>query len=104
MGEATSARNEVGVRPWTERAAHVLRMAAEPKRLTILELVREAPRNVGEICNALGVAQPRASNHLRLLRLTGLVASRRDGKRVVYSVADGNEDVVGAILALRELV
>ena len=42
-------------------------------------------RSVSEIVDALELEQPSVSKHLRVLREVGLVGSRRDGRRILYS-------------------
>jgi DNA-binding transcriptional ArsR family regulator len=57
-------------------------------RLRLLLLLCVGERNVGELCDVLGQAQPTISHHLSLLRMSGLVQTRREGKRVFYRLAD----------------
>jgi DNA-binding transcriptional ArsR family regulator len=57
---------------------------AEPRRRDILEYLASRERPVGEIVDALGLAQPSVSKHLRVLREVGLVDVRRDGRNVLY--------------------
>jgi DNA-binding transcriptional ArsR family regulator len=57
---------------------------AEPRRRHILELIAAEERSVGEIADALELAQPSVSKHLDVLRSVGLVTVRRDGKRTMY--------------------
>jgi DNA-binding transcriptional ArsR family regulator len=58
----------------------------EPKRRAVLDLLREHPRDVGELVDALGVSQPTASKHLRVLRDAGLVRVEGVAQRRVYSI------------------
>jgi DNA-binding transcriptional ArsR family regulator len=60
----------------------------DPKRLRLLYLLAERPRNVTELTEALGAAQPTVSHHLRILRERGLVTSERDGTSIYYSLSD----------------
>lgn len=58
---------------------------AEPNRLRIVELLLEGPLTVGDIAEGLGLRQPQASKHLRVLLEAGLVevqavANRRNYK------------------------
>lgn len=69
----------------------------DPVRLGILEALRDRERSVEELCDVLGMKQPRISNHLACLRWCNFVASRREGKRVLYRLVDPN---VPAILDL----
>ncbi|WP_156760357.1 ArsR/SmtB family transcription factor [Microbacterium karelineae] len=57
---------------------------AEPRRREILTLLRAGERPVAELSEALGMPQPGASKHLRVLREVGLVHDRREGKQRVY--------------------
>ncbi|CAG7623098.1 HTH-type transcriptional regulator [Paenibacillus solanacearum] len=57
---------------------------AEPNRLHIVELLRNGPLTVGEIANALGLRQPQASKHLRVLSESGLVEVEPDANRRIY--------------------
>ena len=64
----------------------VFEVLAEPRRRQILDLLRRQESAVGDLVEALGVAQPNVSKHLRVLREAGLVTSRVDGQRRVYRV------------------
>lgn len=57
---------------------------AQPIRRSILDCLRERDHLVGELAEALGLAQPVASKHLRVLRDAGLVTVRVDGPRRWY--------------------
>lgn len=56
----------------------------EPNRRAILDRLRQRPHLVGELAEALGLAQPATSKHLRVLREAGLVAVEVDGPRRRY--------------------
>src|SRR5262245_57912165 len=62
---------------------------AEPQRRAILVLLAPAERSVGDIVDALGVAQPSVSKHLHVLRDVDLVRARRDGRQVLYRTNAG---------------
>ncbi|WP_226533813.1 ArsR/SmtB family transcription factor [Microbacterium paraoxydans] len=64
----------------------VFNAIAEPRRRDILALLRSGERPVTELSEALGMTQPGASKHLRVLREVGLVQDRRDGKQRVYGL------------------
>lgn len=59
-------------------------LIADPHRRTILDLLREGERPVGEIVAALPLAQPAVSKHLRVLREAGMVRVRVDAQKRVY--------------------
>jgi DNA-binding transcriptional ArsR family regulator len=67
-------------------ATAALDVLAEPNRRRILDLVRDGPRPVGEIVDAIGLTQPGTSKHLRVLREAGLVEVRPDGRRRLYAL------------------
>jgi DNA-binding transcriptional ArsR family regulator len=63
-------------------------------RRTIMELLRERPRPVGELVRELPVSQPAVSQHLRVLKRAGLVTDRAEGARRVYRLApEGLEEL-----------
>jgi DNA-binding transcriptional ArsR family regulator len=59
---------------------------SEPHRRRILDLLLECPRPAGELTGLLGLTQPGASRHLRVLREAGLVRVRRDAQRRWYEL------------------
>ncbi|WP_067811787.1 ArsR/SmtB family transcription factor [Actinomadura kijaniata] len=73
-----------------ERASAVFALLADPTRLHLLWLLAEGEADVTELTSASGGARPAVSQHLAKLRLADLVRSRREGRRVVYSLRDGH--------------
>jgi DNA-binding transcriptional ArsR family regulator len=59
---------------------------AQPIRRTLLDRLRDGEHLVGSLADALGVSQPVASKHLRVLREAGLVTVRVDGPRRWYGL------------------
>src|SRR5262249_25823430 len=57
---------------------------ADPTRRTIFELVTVRPRAVGELAELLPVTRPAVSQHLKSLKIAGLVLDRADGTRRIY--------------------
>ena len=64
----------------------VFNAIAEPQRRDILVLLRAGERPVSDVAHELGMTQPGASKHLRVLREVGLVQDRRAGKRRLYGL------------------
>jgi len=64
--------------------ADTFNAVAEPRRREILDLLAGGERAVGELVEALDLAQPQVSKHLRVLREVGAVVVQRDGRRRVY--------------------
>jgi DNA-binding transcriptional ArsR family regulator len=71
--------------------ARLLRALASPVRLAIVKQLEDGePRCVHELVEALGVAQPLVSQHLRTLREAKVITGRRRGREVEYRLADGH--------------
>jgi DNA-binding transcriptional ArsR family regulator len=64
----------------------VFNAIAEPQRREILGLLRAGEWPVTALARELGMTQPGASKHLRVLREVGLVHDRRDGKQRLYGL------------------
>ena len=62
---------------------------ADPTRRRIVELVSEGERSAGEIASAFSISRPGVSKHLRVLREHGVIRSRSDGTRRLYSLDGG---------------
>jgi DNA-binding transcriptional ArsR family regulator len=82
--------------------AGVCRVLTDPKRLMLLDVLREGERSVGELAEELGCAMPNASQHLGVLRSAGLVATRRDGNTIRYRLAE--PEIVAACDAIHRIV
>ena len=64
----------------------VFNAIAEPQRREILALLRKGERPVTELAEVLGMSQPGASKHLRVLREVGLVRDRKAGQQRLYGL------------------
>lgn len=62
----------------------MLTALAEPNRRQIVELLREGPLTVGEIATKLGLRQPQASKHLKVLNESGIVEVKAEANRRIY--------------------
>ena len=67
-------------------ALAALQVLGEPRRLQILDLLRDGERPVGELVDRLGVSQPAVSKHLRVLKDAGLVEARAEAQRRLYRI------------------
>jgi DNA-binding transcriptional ArsR family regulator len=63
-----------------------LEVLAEPTRRQIVELLAEGERSAGEIASHFPTSRPGISRHLRVLREHGLVRTREDAQRRLYSL------------------
>ena len=72
-------------------ATEAFGMLADPTRLRMLWALREGSEyDVTTLARVAGVGPTGASQHLSKLRLSGLVSTRRDGRRVLYQVRGGH--------------
>ena len=78
-----------------EDLARVFHSLGDKTRLRIMELLADGEMNVTDVQNKLKVPQSNASFHLNLLRLEGLVKTRRKGWYIFYSIADLSEHRLG---------
>ncbi len=87
-----------------DAAGDLLRALAAPIRIAIVMQLRESQRCVHELVDALGVAQPLVSQHLRILKSAGVVAGERAGREVMYRLVDHHlaHIVVDAIAHVEE--
>lgn len=82
--------------------ARVCKAIADPKRLLIINELRDRELSVGDLCEALGVSQSNVSQHLAVLRERGIVSTRRAGTTVFYSLR--SQKIVQAVDLLREFM
>ncbi len=85
-----------------ELHARVCKAIADPKRLLIINELRERELSVGDLCEALDLSQSNASQHLAILRDRGVVTSRRQGTSVIYTLR--GTKVIEAVDLLREFL
>ncbi|MBB1049868.1 helix-turn-helix transcriptional regulator [Dietzia sp. CW19] len=69
-------------------AGELLRALSAPLRIAIVLQLREGPRCVHELVDALGVAQPLVSQHLRVLKSSNVVSAHRRGREIRYELLD----------------
>ena len=67
-------------------AASLFEVVVEPNRRRILDLLRDGDRSVGDLVDALDIAQPTVSKHLKALREAGLVVVRPDAQKRWYQL------------------
>ena len=72
-----------------DRASELLKALANRHRLMIICQLIAGERSVGELAAFLGARDSTVSQHLALLRKDGLVAPRRDGQTIWYSISSG---------------
>ncbi len=76
--------------------ARYFRVLGDPTRLRVLEVLLGGERTVAELAAVIGAPRSRISNHLACLKWCQFVAAQRQGRHVVYRVADPR---VGLLIA-----
>jgi len=71
-----------------QRAANLLKQVSDPTRLQVITLLAEREHHVGGLCDQFNMSQPAVSHHLALLRHSGIVERRRQGKNNFYTLTD----------------
>lgn len=84
----TPVLDKEAMRLAAESACGLMKALSNPDRLLLLCELAEGERNVGELQELVGIQQPTLSQQLAVLREEELVATRREGKNIYYSIAD----------------
>ncbi len=85
-----------------EMHAELCKVFTSPKRLEIIELLREGEKSVNELSASIGVSQSNASQHLSILREKGVVAPRKEGSTTFYRIT--NPKILEACALMREVL
>ncbi len=90
------------MKPSDEFVASLFASMAHPNRVRIVEMLRH-----GELCQcvfpeALGIEQSNLSRHIKILTSAGVLASRRDGVKIMLSIADNR--IIDFIDAMKEVL
>ncbi len=85
--DARPAFDPTAMRAAADRAGALLKTLANPDRLLLLCQLTQGEQRVGELESVLALRQPSLSQQLGVLRQEGLVATRREGKQIYYSIA-----------------
>lgn len=72
----------------TELHADICSALADPSRILILYVLADQPHTVNDLAAEVGISQPAASRHLKVLRERHLVRAARQGPNVLYSLSD----------------
>jgi DNA-binding transcriptional ArsR family regulator len=68
--------------------AELCKTLSDPKRLMIIDCLRQGEKAVGELAQIIGIAQSSVSRHLAILRDRGVLQPRREGNNIFYSLTD----------------
>ncbi|WP_040296589.1 ArsR/SmtB family transcription factor [Alcanivorax hongdengensis] len=81
-----------------EQENRIFQALADPSRRAIFEALTQGEAAVNDLKARFQISQPAVSQHLASLREAGLVASRRDGRRIYYRIEpQGMEPLIGWI-------
>jgi rhodanese-related sulfurtransferase/DNA-binding HxlR family transcriptional regulator len=98
--EIVSSRTAAGT--VRQALAEVAKALGHEHRIELVEQLAQGPRSVEALADRLTLSVANTSQHLQQLRRAGMVSTQRDGKRVVYRLADDAEkDIVSLLGALR---
>lgn len=81
-----------------EVASMLKALASRPRLMVLCQLVEHGEMRVGDLADAVGLSQSALSQHLAKMREESLVAFRRDGQSLFYSVADARCEALLATL------
>ena len=84
-----------------DQFARVGKALANGNRLELLELIAQGERSVDELAKVSGLSVANTSQHLQLLRQSGLVYSRKEGLKVFYRIS--NDEVIDLLKNLRHI-
>jgi len=85
-----------------ELQAEVCKTLASPKRLEILNALKDGEKTVSELVEILGVPKANVSQHLAVMRHKGILRSHRNGVNIFYTLASAK--VIQACLLMREVL
>ena len=71
-----------------ELHANICSVFSNPKRLEIIDILRDGEKSVSEIMKRTKISKTNLSQHLSLMRDRGIVTSRREGQNIYYSISN----------------
>ncbi|RME05374.1 MAG: ArsR family transcriptional regulator, partial [Anaerolineae bacterium] len=86
----------------TRLHAQICSALSDPRRIMMLYLLAQRPWSVTDLAHEIGISQPAASRHLKVLRERGLVTATRRGASVEYALADRR--LIQALDTLRQVL
>ena len=85
-----------------EMQAEICKTLTNPKRIEILNTLKNDEKTVTELVQALGASKANVSQHLAVMRHKGILTTRRDGVNIYYRVA--NPKVIDACALMKEVL
>ena len=82
----------------------VFKALADPTRLKILECIKDGEKCICEVIPYTGKSQPNVSQHLKVLKIAGLVDERRDGTRILLKASNKKIfDVIDSVKKMKTI-
>ena len=85
-----------------ELHASICQTLANPKRLEVIDRLRDGEHSVTELAEAMKISQANLSQHLAVMRQKGIVATRREGLNVYYRLS--NPKIIKACDLMRQVL
>jgi ArsR family transcriptional regulator len=85
-----------------ELQAEVCKTLGNPKRLEIISALKDGERTVTELVEILGVPKANVSQHLSVMRNSGVLVNRRDGVNIFYALS--SQKVIQACMLMKEVL
>lgn len=85
-----------------EMQAEICKILSSPKRIEIISALKDGEKTVTELVDILETPKANVSQHLAVMRLKGILKSRRDGVNIHYRIA--NPKVIQACVLMREVL
>ena len=85
-----------------ELHASICQTLANPKRLEVIDRLRDGEKSVTELAGAMNISQANLSQHLAVMRQKGIVATRREGLNVYYRLS--NSKIIKACDLMRQVL
>ncbi len=82
--------------------AEMCKVFSHPKRLELINVLRDGEMSVGELSEKLGVSPANLSQHLAMMRERRILVTRKEGNMVYYRIA--NPKLLKAFDMLREML
>ena len=82
--------------------ADVCKVIANPVRMELIDILKGGEKSVSELVDATGLHKANISQHLSLLKSSGVADSRRDGQNIYYSIS--NRKILDACSLMREVL
>src|SRR3989338_2532504 len=85
-----------------ELHSEICKTLANPKRLEIIDALRDGEKNVSELVSIVNISQSNISQHLTILRQKNIASTRRDGGHIYYKLA--YPEIIKACEIIRDIL